>query len=100
MNEASQIQSAAAGRAAESVASRREPVAPAKARQVSIQRDEDNVQVSEAAVFLSTLREQPGIRADLVAKIRGEIARGDYDTPERLSQAIDEIIDDLETFSG
>ncbi len=98
MNEASQVQSAAAGRAAEPVQNRRESIAPAKARQATIQRESDNVEVSEAAVFLSKLREQPGIRADLVAKIRGEIARGDYDTPEKLSQAIDDLIDDVETF--
>ena len=100
MNEASSIQGTTPGRAAESITNRRASVKPAATQTPpTVQREDDNVEVSEMAFFLSKLRDQPGIRADLVAKIRGEIARGDYDTQEKLSAAIDDMIDDAELFS-
>ncbi len=33
----------------------------------------------------------PEIRADLVARVRGEIAGGTYDTPERWEAALDRL---------
>jgi hypothetical protein len=32
-----------------------------------------------------------GIRADLVARVRAEIAAGTYDTPERWDKALDKL---------
>lgn len=98
MAEASSIQGVSPGRAAESVAQPRAPRPEVARSTPTVHREEDNVEVSEMAMLLSKLRETPGIRADLVARIRGEIARGDYDTPERLSAALDEMIDDAELF--
>jgi hypothetical protein len=34
---------------------------------------------------------RPGIRADLVARVRSEIAAGTYDTPEKWEQALDKL---------
>jgi negative regulator of flagellin synthesis FlgM len=36
------------------------------------------------------------IRADLVARIRREIAAGTYDTPEKFALALDRLLSDLE----
>lgn len=38
-----------------------------------------------------------GIRAELVARIRSEIAAGTYDTPEKLEIALDRLLRRLET---
>lgn len=46
-------------------------------------------------VELSSAPEAP-IRADLVRRIRDEIARGTYLTDERLSGAIDGLLDELD----
>jgi negative regulator of flagellin synthesis FlgM len=36
------------------------------------------------------------IRADLVARVRREIAAGTYDTPEKLDAALERLLDRLE----
>ena len=36
------------------------------------------------------------IRADLVARVRREIAAGTYDTPEKFALALDRLLADLE----
>lgn len=55
--------------------------------------DGDDVQFSAQAYFTSKLRNLP-IRDDLVARVRDEIARGKYDTPDKLDKALDEMIGD------
>ena len=55
--------------------------------------DGDDVQFSAQAYFTSKLRNLP-IREDLVARVRDEIARGKYDSPDKLDKALDEMIGD------
>lgn len=45
-------------------------------------------------------RETPrdGIRHDLVARVRREIAAGSYDTPEKLERALERMIDQFGDF--
>lgn len=59
-----------------------------------VRRGADHVEFSEVATYLSKLRQLP-IREDLISRVRDEIARGVYDTPEKLDAAIDELISDL-----
>jgi hypothetical protein len=40
--------------------------------------------------------DDPSFRADLVAKVRRQIADGAYDTPERWEKALDRLCDRLE----
>jgi negative regulator of flagellin synthesis FlgM len=40
--------------------------------------------------------EEKGIRKELVQRIRGEIAAGTYDTPEKWEAALDRLIDRLD----
>ncbi len=35
------------------------------------------------------------IRSDLVARVRGEIASGTYETPEKLDAALDRLLDEI-----
>lgn len=62
---------------------------PSKAR-----RGDDQVDVSDKARFLAKLNNMPDIRSDLVARVREEIAKGEYDTPERFDLAVDAMIDE------
>lgn len=55
-------------------------------------RGTDRVEVSRMASLLNQLREMPEIREDLVARVREQIAAGDYDTPERIEGAIDGLL--------
>ncbi len=61
----------------------------------SIRREGDQVEVSFMATYIAKLRELPPIRQDLVDRVKGEIARGTYDTDDKLVQALDEIVQDL-----
>lgn len=58
-------------------------------------RGSDSVQFSSAAQLLGKLRDLPDVRQDLVDRVRGEIAAGTYETPEKLDAAAEAMIDDL-----
>ena len=71
-------------------ASERATLAEPKAR-----RGDDRVEVSDHARYLSKVKELPSVRTELVNRVRGEIAEGKYDTPEKLDLAIDALIEDI-----
>lgn len=56
----------------------------------------DRVEISSGASLLSKLRAEPGVREDLVARVKEEIANGTYETESKLETAIDLIKEDLE----
>ncbi|MCS7305916.1 MAG: flagellar biosynthesis anti-sigma factor FlgM [Thermoguttaceae bacterium] len=56
---------------------------------------QDELTISEAAQALERARQVPGIRADLVARVRAEIAAGTYETPEKLQIALDRLLDEI-----
>ncbi|MHC4910692.1 MAG: flagellar biosynthesis anti-sigma factor FlgM [Planctomycetota bacterium] len=53
------------------------------------------MELSEHARLLDRLRQVPDVRTDRVAEIREQIESGRYETEERLTVAIDRLIDDL-----
>ena len=54
----------------------------------------DEVSISAAAEAASQASEG-GFRADLVARVRDEIAAGTYETTEKLDAAINSMLDEL-----
>lgn len=81
------------------VVGRATPIEPAGVRggvargtETRTARGTDRVEVSRMASLLNQLREMPEVREDLVARVRAQIAAGDYDTPERIEGAIDGMI--------
>ena len=56
-----------------------------------VARSSDELELSNRAVLLSRLRELPAIRADLVQRIKGEIATGQYETPDKIDIAVDAL---------
>jgi len=55
----------------------------------------DVVEISDIAKLAAKVQELPEVRADLVERVRGEIADGTYDTPERVDAAVERLMDDL-----
>ena len=65
---------------------------------VGITRGSDRVDLSQEAVLSAKLSSQGNaIRSDLVQRVRGEIASGGYETPEKINRAVDELSRDLST---
>jgi negative regulator of flagellin synthesis FlgM len=55
----------------------------------------DTVEISDLASLRAKYSQLPEIRQDLVDQVRNEIASGTYETPEKLDQAIESLIEDL-----
>ena len=55
----------------------------------------DQLDISPQAELVSRVREAPDIRADRVAEIRAQIASGEYETDEKLSVALDRLLDEF-----
>jgi len=55
----------------------------------------DTVEISEAARLAAKVQELPEIRAELVQRVKAELAAGTYETPERLEIAVDRLMDEL-----
>jgi len=55
----------------------------------------DRIEISELGQFLSKLSELPDVRVEKVAKVRASILRGDYETPDKLDQAIEKLVSTL-----
>jgi negative regulator of flagellin synthesis FlgM len=55
----------------------------------------DQLDISPTADLASRALDAPGIRADRVAQIRAAIESGDYETDDKLSMALDRLMDEI-----
>jgi negative regulator of flagellin synthesis FlgM len=55
----------------------------------------DQLDLSPEVEFVAQARDLPEIREDRVAAIRAEIARGTYETPEKLDIALSRLLDEI-----
>jgi negative regulator of flagellin synthesis FlgM len=55
----------------------------------------DQLDISHEADLVSRTRDVPDIRADRVADIRAAIAAGEYETDDKLSVALDRLLDEF-----
>ncbi len=62
----------------------------------AIARRNDRVELSDHARLLDRLRDLPNVRQELVQQIRDAIAQGQYETPEKINQAIERLFADLD----
>jgi flagellar biosynthesis anti-sigma factor FlgM len=69
---------------------------PARAQTAPAERPSDRVELSDRARYLSKLASLPDTRQDLIDRVRQEIAGGQYETPEKLDEAIANLLDDLQ----
>ncbi len=61
-------------------------------------RSADRADISPMAHLLSKLRAMPEVRQELIDEVRAKIEQGGYDTPEKLDQAMNEMISESEQF--
>ena len=55
----------------------------------------DSVEISEMARFLDKISRLPDIRKEKVDAVKEEIAKGVYETPEKLEKAIENLMKEL-----
>jgi hypothetical protein len=72
-----------------------DPVVSAPNRHLS-----DRAEFSQGARLLSRLQQLPGVRQDLVDRVRTQIVAEDYASDEKVHAALDEMIEDLEELPG
>ncbi|MCC6580015.1 MAG: flagellar biosynthesis anti-sigma factor FlgM [Phycisphaeraceae bacterium] len=58
-------------------------------------RGTDKVELSLTAQLLSKLRQLPDVRQELVDRVKQEIAKGTYDSDDKLDAAIPAMMDDM-----
>lgn len=68
---------------------------PTQAPPRTTESDGDKLELSEVGQIAARLAELPEIREDRVAAIRQAIAEGTYDNEERLSAALDALLDEI-----
>ncbi|MBX3426678.1 MAG: flagellar biosynthesis anti-sigma factor FlgM [Pirellulales bacterium] len=61
----------------------------------SANRGSDEVQFSAAAEAAASAAEAGDVRADLVARVRAQIADGSYETPDKLDAALSRLLDEI-----
>jgi len=55
----------------------------------------DKVELSRSAQLLSKLAELPDVRMDVVNRVKGEIAKGGYESDAKIEAALDRLAEDL-----
>ncbi|MCR9075226.1 MAG: flagellar biosynthesis anti-sigma factor FlgM [bacterium] len=58
-------------------------------------RSSDRVELSRVAQYLSQLQAEPAERTDLINRVREEIEAGTYLSDDKLEQAADQLLDDI-----
>jgi negative regulator of flagellin synthesis FlgM len=66
------------------------PATPAQGTQAP-----DQVDISPAAEAAMKAAEAGDLRADLVARVRSEIAAGTYETPDKVAVALENLLDEM-----
>ncbi len=56
---------------------------------------EDELSISDVARFVEMAKSLPEIRTEKVQAAREALARGEYDSPERLQAALERMLDEL-----
>jgi negative regulator of flagellin synthesis FlgM len=67
----------------------------AGSKPVSAAGPSDSLDISPAARAAAEAAETGGVRSDLVARVRNEIASGTYETPEKLDSALNNLLDEI-----
>lgn len=55
----------------------------------------DQLDISPAGEAAASAAETGGMRDELVARVRSQIAAGTYETPEKIDAALDRLLDEI-----
>ncbi|MFI5379038.1 MAG: flagellar biosynthesis anti-sigma factor FlgM [Tepidisphaerales bacterium] len=69
---------------------------PAAAESAQRPQTADRLELTGVQQYLSVLKSQSGVRADLVASVRDQIEKGTYVTEDKINVAVDGLLDDLQ----
>jgi flagellar biosynthesis anti-sigma factor FlgM len=58
-------------------------------------REEDTVEISDSARYLSEIKKLPDIREDKVRAARAAIAAGRFETPDRINGTVNRLLEEL-----
>ena len=74
-----------------------EPPGPTGAgdRPADVNGTSDVDEVFAASILAGKVDEMPAVRADLVERVKAEIAAGEYETDERLEATVNKLLEDL-----
>ncbi len=56
----------------------------------------DTVEISSIAQLAAKIHDLPEVRAELVQRVKAEIAAGTYETPEKLEAALERLLGSLQ----
>jgi negative regulator of flagellin synthesis FlgM len=56
---------------------------------------QDSVEISDTARYLSEIKKLPDIRQDKVNSVRTAIANGTYETPQKLDATVNALLNEL-----
>jgi negative regulator of flagellin synthesis FlgM len=56
---------------------------------------QDTVEISTVARLAAQVQELPPVRAEVVQRVKAELAAGTYETPDKIDVAIDRLMDEL-----
>jgi negative regulator of flagellin synthesis FlgM len=69
---------------------------PAAAESAQRPQIADRLELSGVQQYLSVLKSQSGVRADLVASVRDQIEKGTYITEDKIDAAVEGLLNDLD----
>jgi negative regulator of flagellin synthesis FlgM len=55
----------------------------------------DRVEISNVARFLGAANNLPPVRQEKIDRLKEEIAKGGYETPDRIEKAVERLLDEL-----
>lgn len=73
---------------------------PAQTAPGGLEAPQDEVEISSAARILEQLQTNPEVRAARLAEIRAAIEAGVYESDEKLSAAVDRLLDEIQRTGG
>ena len=79
----------------QSISSAQSARAPLSAELTPSSMPHDHVEISEMGLFLESLSSVSEMRFDRIQQLREAIADGSYDTEERMSAALDNLLDEI-----
>ncbi|MCL2700836.1 MAG: flagellar biosynthesis anti-sigma factor FlgM [Phycisphaerae bacterium] len=55
----------------------------------------DTIEISSVARLTAAVHTLPDVRAELVERVKADIAAGTYETPDRIDVALERLMDDM-----
>lgn len=71
------------------------PVSSKKIEKLPSQDKFDKADISSVGRLIAEIRKLPDVREEKIEEIRKEIAKGDFDNPDRVARSVEDILNSL-----